>query len=156
MSSDVKIHLSEVGMKVLCFNDFSNEPIDPPQVCDSSAVRPGFKMTGGARKFIVMEDKSTPQNLALAIGPLLQDDSYLHSKILRFAEDRLPGFGIAGGGEVEFSGCSNFWVATFSGYSGDFGVFTPRILTVENRSAVAEALKMTVVFQWEGDASPRQ
>ncbi len=142
-----------MNVTVVLFNTKNKTKEDLTLLCPKDAQIPrGFALSGGSRKFVVVfpngEKKDT---LILAIGEPLVENYYYHKDILQCVRNEFPQCGISGGGQVEFTlrnrGTAPAWEAKFSGSSGDFGVFDKIVFENEVAQAVADTLKMIVLFE---------
>lgn len=133
----------------------SSERSLPETLCEQVPFVPdGFVLSGGRRKFIVLEHAD---ELVVAIGPLMDGNMYLHVDILKRAQPNYPNFHISGGGWVEFQTPyfdyrdGNPWLVTFKEKSGDFGNFDPRLLLPEVTEQIRRGLGCGAVqFEWKG------
>ena len=132
---------------IILFDDLKAKP-----EADLTGLRPnidpvpGFEVTGGERKFIVLKGK---EEIYVIIGPALCKGSYCHEDILKRLEKNVPDARISGGGKISFRLRPGMgWFAKFHDSSGDFGVFDPCILDVAVINDIRKRLNMPVIFEW--------
>jgi len=112
----------------------------------------GYTVSAEAgRKFIVVEgfpDAAETPELVVLIGPVMTAyDSYYHKDLFREVKAAWRAE-IRGGGRIKTWMSREGWHATFHDNSGDFGVFSPRILEREHMKRISRALNMPCQFEW--------
>lgn len=112
------------------------------------------------RKFIVIK---SPEEIIVAIGPLWQNDNYYHRELHATCLNHAglsEAHNTSGGGQFTLierhspNSLPDYKSGLFNGRSGTYGPFDPIILSKDVMKAIAQALKLSVSFAWEGGADP--